>query len=108
MITRPPSGGHDRHRPNVATTLAEHGGAGRHADDACHSPPGAGRGCQDRYGLGAVCLTAGRTETYAELVDLDRLIAAYQAALPAELADPECDALDAHRDRTPADYAPRF
>lgn len=45
-------------------------------------------------------IVAGITQTYGEAFDLDALIADYQEALPEELAAPQIDALQAHRDRS--------
>ncbi|WP_188193776.1 hypothetical protein [Nonomuraea sp. SYSU D8015] len=50
-------------------------------------------------------VVAGTAERYAQLFDLDALIADYLDALPPELAEPEAAALDAHRGHSPAlDY----
>ncbi|WP_090940882.1 hypothetical protein [Nonomuraea jiangxiensis] len=47
-------------------------------------------------------VVAGTAERYAQLFDLDALISDYLEALPAELAEPQAAALDAHRLRSPA------
>ncbi|WP_237107239.1 hypothetical protein [Nonomuraea sp. MG754425] len=55
-----------------------------------------------------VRVVAGTSERYAQLFDLDALIADYREALPGELAERESQALDAHRSRSPAlDYVLR-
>lgn len=50
-------------------------------------------------------VVAGTAERYAQLFDLDALIADYLDVLPPEVAEPEAAALDAHRGHSPAlDY----
>ncbi|MGW3350535.1 hypothetical protein ACWDA3_45145 [Nonomuraea rubra] len=49
-----------------------------------------------------VRVVAGTSERYAQLFDLDALIADYREALPKELAEREAQALDAHRSSSPA------
>ncbi|MBT2225448.1 hypothetical protein [Nonomuraea sp. NEAU-A123] len=55
---------------------------------------------RDRAGL--IRVVAGTVETYAHLFDVDALIADYRNALPAELAEPQVEALSAHRSGSPA------
>ncbi|WP_147269027.1 hypothetical protein [Sphaerisporangium album] len=52
-------------------------------------------------------ITAGRCETYGQLFPLDDIMAAYRRALPADLAEREVEALQAHRDVPVARYVPR-
>ncbi|MFI7636471.1 hypothetical protein [Nonomuraea sp. NPDC049400] len=47
-------------------------------------------------------VVAGTAERYAQLFDLDALIADYRDALPPELAEREVAALEAHRGHSPA------
>jgi len=47
-----------------------------------------------------VHIVAAIAQTYGEAFDLDALIADYQDALPPELAVPQIDALQSHRDRS--------
>ncbi|MFG1703181.1 hypothetical protein ACFLIM_08305 [Nonomuraea sp. M3C6] len=47
-------------------------------------------------------VVAGTAERYAQLFDLDALIADYLDALPPELAEPQAAALDSHRCHSPA------
>ncbi|MGW0803918.1 hypothetical protein [Nonomuraea sp. NPDC002799] len=47
-------------------------------------------------------VVAGTAERYGQLFDLNALIADYREALPRELAEPEAEALDEHRARSPA------
>ncbi|MCP2355476.1 hypothetical protein HD597_002496 [Nonomuraea thailandensis] len=49
-----------------------------------------------------VRVVAGTSEKYAQLFDLDALIADYREALPKELAEREAQALDEHRACSPA------
>ncbi|WP_157548868.1 hypothetical protein [Nonomuraea candida] len=57
---------------------------------------------QARADGGLVRVVAGTFERYAQLFDLDALIADYREALPRALAEREAAALDAHRSRSPA------
>lgn len=51
---------------------------------------------------GLVRVVAGTAERYAQLFDLDALIADYREALPGELAEPQVAALESHRRHSPA------
>ncbi|MFI9841791.1 hypothetical protein ACIHFD_32475 [Nonomuraea sp. NPDC051941] len=51
---------------------------------------------------GLIRVVAGTTERYAQLFDLDALIADYRGALPSDLAEPEVAALEAHGGHSPA------
>ncbi|MFC4121046.1 hypothetical protein [Nonomuraea zeae] len=63
---------------------------------------GTGLVYQARMDGDRIRVVAGTAERYAQLFDLDALIADYLYALPPELAEPEAAALDLHRCHSPA------